>query len=368
MGKQYIWQRSSWPDLTWNSEMLLPVLGEARKYQGTILAKADEIGLEAFSDLVVEEVFSTSAIEGETFDKSDIRSSVAKRLGLPTAGLPETKRPIDGLVEILMDATINHSKPFPLKRLHGWHAAIFPTGYSGIQKIRVAQWRKGKEAMRVISGRMGQEKIHYEAPPANQVAQEVQNFLTWYKNPPSNLDGLIRAGIVHFWFVTIHPYDDGNGRISRALTDMAIAQDEKSERRLYSLSAQIVKERKDYYNILESSQKGSCDITRWLKWFLEMYVRAIGTSKSIIEKTFITASFWKKHSQSHFNDRQIKVITKLLEAEPKGFEGGITNKKYVNITRASRESAKRDLVDLEKKEVLIRNPGEGRSTSYSLVK
>ena len=198
--KKYIWQKSKWPNLTWDSEKLLQSLGEARRYQGTILAKADEIGLEAFSDLVVEEVFSTSAIEGETLDKPTIRSSVARRLGLPTAGLPEETRPIDGLVEILMDATTNYSTSLTFKRLHGWHAALFPTGYSGIQKIVVANWRKGKEAMQVVSGRLGEEKVHYEAPPSDQVSREMKSFLAWYNNPPLNLDGLIRAGIVHFLF------------------------------------------------------------------------------------------------------------------------------------------------------------------------
>lgn len=368
MGQKYIWQNRSWPNLTWDSTALLHLLGQARKIQGSILAKANIIGLDAHADLVVEEAFATSAIEGENVDKLAVRSSVAKRLGLPSAGLPAEKRHIDGLVEMLIDATNNFLTPLSVKRLHGWHAAIFPTGYSGINKIQVAKWRSGSEPMRVVSGNMDKETIHFEAPSSNKVANEVKAFLSWWKSPPKNLDGLIRAGIAHFWFVTIHPYDDGNGRISRAITDMAIAQDEKSGRRLYSLSAQISKERKDYYQILESTQKGDCDITPWLEWFLKLFKRAIETSTLIIEKTFIIANFWSKYSKSKLNKRQVKVLQKLLESEPHGFEGGLTNRKYVSITKASRESAKRDLGELENLGILKRNPGQGRSISYSLDK
>ena len=366
MGQKYIWQDRNWPHLTWDSSSLLHLLGQARKIQGRILASANMIGLDAHADLLVEEAFATSAIEGESFDKLTIRSSVAKRLGLPNAGLPAEKRQIDGLVEMLIDATSNFSAPLSAKRLHGWHAGIFPTGYSGINKIQVAKWRSGPEPMRVISGRANKEVIHFEAPPSEKVANEIKSFLSWWKNPPENLDGLIRAGVAHFWFVTIHPYDDGNGRISRAITDMAIAQDEKSGRRLYSLSAQISKERKEYYEILESTQKGSCDITPWLEWFLLLFRRSIETSTEIIEKTLTIANFWSEYRKDTFNQRQIKVLQKLLESRPNGFEGGLTNRKYVSITKTSRESAKRDLAELEKMGLIKRNPGQGRSISYSL--
>ena len=368
MGQKYIWQNSSWPNFIWDSEALIQLLGQSRKSQGDILAKSKLIGLDVYADLVVEEAYATSAIEGETLDKLNIRSSVAKRLGLPLAGLPSEKRHIDGLVEMLLDATNNFSVPLTAKRLHGWHAAIFPTAYSGIHKIRVAKWRTGSEPMRVVSGGMNKETVHFEAPPSHRVANEVQKFLSWWKNPPKKLDGLIRAGIAHLWFVTIHPYDDGNGRISRAITDMAIAQDEKSGARLYSLSAQISKERNDYYQMLESTQKGSCDITPWLEWFLNLYKRSIEASTPIIEKTFIIANFWKTFSNIQFNKRQVKVLHKLLELEPIGFEEGLTNRKYVSMTQTSRESAKRDLLELEQLGILKRNPGQGRSVSYSLDK
>lgn len=366
MGQKYVWQRADWPNFTWNSSVLLQKLGQARKAQGEIIARANVIGLEERADLIVEEAFSTSAIEGEKLDRRTIRSSVARRLGLPTAGLPPQDRQIDGLVDMLLDATTNYMKPLTAKRLHGWHAGIFPTGYSNIQKIQVAQWRTGDEPMRVVSGRLGHETIHYEAPPSARVPKEMTRFLAWWKKDTQNLDGLIRAGLAHFWFVSIHPYDDGNGRISRAITDMALSQDEKSGRRLYNLSTQIIKERDAYYDILEHSQKKTCEITSWLEWFLEMYIRAIETSEGVIKKALLVSQFWQFHRTTEMNTRQMKVVQKLLEAEPLGFEGGINNRKYVGMTQTSRETAKRDLTDLEEKGVLKRNPGEGRSVSYSL--
>jgi len=368
MGQKYVWQNPDWPNFTWDSKVLLSRLGLARKNQGQIIAKADLIGLEESAELIVEEALATSAIEGEQLDRNTIRSSVAKRLGLSTAGLPPQKRPIDGLVEMLLDATTNYQKPLTAKRLHGWQAALFPTGYSGICKIQVGQWRTGNKPMQVVSGPVGKEKVHYEAPLSTVVPKEIKLFLDWWKRPPSQLDGLIRAGIAHFWFVTIHPYDDGNGRISRAITDMALSQDEKSSMRLYNLSTQIVKERNAYYNILETCQKGKSDITAWLDWFLEMYTHSIQASEGLIEKALTIAKFWQTHSKTELNKRQVKVIQKLLEAEPLGYKGGINNRKYVSITKISRETAKRDLVDLEAKGILLRNPGKGRSTSYSLIK
>ncbi len=368
MGQKYVWQKDGWPLFTWDSDILLPTVGQARKAQGKIIARANAIGLEERATLLVEEAFATSAIEGENLNRQTIRSSVARRLGLPTAGLPPQVRQIDGLVDMLLDATTNYSIPLTDQRLHGWHAGIFPTGYSSIHKIQVGEWRTGKEPMRVISGRMGREIIHFEAPPSSRILKEMEAFLQWWAQPSVQVDGLIRAGIAHFWFVTIHPYDDGNGRISRAITDMALSQDEKTGRRLYNLSTQIVKEREAYYDILESCQKGTCDITSWLEWFLHMYIRAIGNSEGIVEKVVMISNFWQLYGQMELNARQIKVLQKMLEAEPEGFEGGITNRKYVSMTSTSSETSKRDLVDLEAKGILKQNPGRGRSTSYSLDK
>lgn len=364
---QYLWQQKTWPELKWRSDDLLETLGQARKAQGKVIAQAEYIGLETQASLVVEEAFTTSAIEGEKLDRNTIRTSVARRLGLPTAGLPLEERRVEGLVEMLLDATTNYKEPLTAKRLHGWHAALFPTGYSGIHKIQVGDWRKGSEPMQVVSGPLGQEKVHYEAPLSEKVSEEMKAFLSWWKAPPPNLDRLIRAGVAHLWFVTVHPFDDGNGRITRAITDMAIAQDEDIGRRLYSLSTQIIQERNDYYEILEKTQKQSCDITDWLKWFLQMYTRAVNRSQDTIHKAVWVGQFWQKRSSTELNKRQLKVIKHLVEAEPEGFKGGLTNRKYVSMTKTSRETAKRDLADLEEKNLIKRNPGKGRSVSYCLV-
>ncbi len=365
---QYIWQRPNWPQFTWNSEDLLFLIGKARKAQGQILAQASELQLQSHADWIVEEAFATSAIEGEQLDRAVIRSSVARRLGLPNAGLVPEQRPVDGLVAMLLDATLHYDQELTEERLHGWHAALFPTHYSGIHRIDVGSWRQGSSPMRVISGGFGKEIIHFEAPPSQAIAKEMQRFLSWWQKPPAYLDGILRAGIAHFWFVSIHPYDDGNGRISRALSDMALSQDEQSTRRLYNLSSQIINDRESYYEVLEKCQKGNCDITIWLKWFLECYIKAITASESRIGKSLFISRFWKKYDKNGLNARQIKVIQKLLEAEPQGFEGGINNRKYVSLTGISAETAKRDLADLEDKGLLIQSAAKGRSTSYSINK
>ena len=363
---QYIWQKKKWPNFTYDAERLIVPISLARQAQGQVIAKAEFIGIDHQSNFIVEEAFTTSAIEGEQLNKADIRSSVARRLGLPTAGLPRPKRHIDGLVEAMMDATTNHDQPLTQKRLFSWHAGLFPSGYSGIDKIEAGRWRKGSEPMRVISGPIGEEKIHYEAPPSKNIAKEMKSFLKWWKSPKTQVDGILRSGIAHFWFITIHPFDDGNGRIARTITDMALAQDEKTGQRLYSLSSQILKDREQYYEVLEKSQKGNCDLTIWLQWYLELYKRALDASQISIDLTLKIAKFWQKKSLLLLNSRQHKVINKLLEAGPSGFEGGLTNRKYVSMTKVSRETAKRDLSDLEKKGVIKRRKGKGRSLSYAL--
>ena len=368
MGHKYIWQNSQWPNLVWSSEALLLPLGKARRAQGRILSQAQFIGLDARADILVEEAFSTSAIEGENYDRKTIRSSGAKRLVLSTVGLPKQQKEVDGLVEVLIDATTHFDDSLTAKRLHGWQASLFPTGHSGLHKIQTGKWRTVREPMQVVSGPQGKERVHYEAPPAKSIPAEMKAFLEWWKKPPVHLDGLLRAGIAHFWFVSIHPYEDGNGRIARAISEMALAQDENSAKRFYSVSAQIVQERENYYEILEASQKQSCDITQWLEWFLGVYTRAVAHSEAIVQKALAVAKFWQLHSEIELNERQIKVIQKLLEAETEGFKGGLNNRKYVSLTKTSRETAKRDLIDLEAKGLLKRNPGGGRSVSYALNK
>lgn len=363
---RYIWQKKSWPNFFWDDSLIIKNLAEARKMQGYILAQAKSLQLKDQAEILVEETMATSAIEGENLDRNGIRSSVARRLGLPIAGLPEPKRHVDGMVEILFDATAVHRLPLKNEKLFQWQAALFPTGYSGIDKISVGRWRDGSEPMRVISGKFGKTKIHYEAPPSDKVSREMKEFLKWWNGESTSLDGLIRAAVAHFWFVSIHPFDDGNGRIARAITDMALAQDEKTSLRLYSLSAQIIKERKSYYEILENTQKGEGDITSWVNWFLDMFILSIKASDKLIQKAALIGRFYSDHERVDLNERQKKVIKKMVESLPEAFIGGLTNKKYVSMTRASAATAKRDIQDLVEKKILIQNDGGGRSTSYRL--
>jgi Fic family protein len=366
LAKTYIWQQKAWPKFTLKHSEILSHLSRARKAQGKILAQAAHLGLETQAQILTEDALTTSAIEGEKLDVQSIRSSVARRLGLSTAGLPTQQRNVEDLVEMLIDATKNYTKPLSASRLKGWQAGLFPTGYAGIHKIAVGDWRDSSEPMRVVSGQMGKEKVHFEAPPSALVAAEMKKFLEWF-NAKNEIDGLLRAAVAHFWFVTIHPFDDGNGRLARAISDLALAQDEALSKRFYSLSSQISQDRDAYYEILERTQKGTLDITEWVIWFLKTFVRAIERSQTYIERALTVGNFWKTHSQVELNSRQKKVLAKMLEAEPKGFEGGITNRKYVSLTKASSASAKRDLVDLEAKGLLKRNKSQGRSISYSLV-
>lgn len=365
---QYIWQHKNWPKLEWNASKLIEPLARVRKCQGKTLAKAELLGLRPRSEIIVEDALKTAAIEGETYDRNTVRSSVARRLGLPTAGLPPEHPKVQGLVEMLLDATSNHKGKLTKERLGGWHAGLFPTGHSGIHKITTGRWRQGKKPMQVISGPMGKEKVHFEALPSKDVSKEMKQFMSWWEKRPKGLDGLLRAGIAHFWFITIHPFDDGNGRIARAITDMAIAQDENIGLRLYSLSAQISKSRNEYYDVLERSQRGTCDITAWMEWFLDTFDKALAHSEGMISRVTFINEFWNTHRDIEINARQRKVLKMMLEGEPEGFEGGITNKKYVVITKASRETAKRDLADMERKGLINRNPAQGRSISYSLRK
>lgn len=363
----YVWQSPKWPEFRWHSEDLLRPLGKARQSQGKILGEAELIGLEMKVEVLTEEAFTTAAIEGEKLDRESIRSSVARRLGLPTAGLPPTERHVEGLVEMLLDATVNHEKPLEPERLKGWHAALFPTGYSGMVRIPVGQWRQSGKPMRVISGPIGKERIHYEAPPVDRLEKEIDVFLQWWNAPPPDMDGLVRAALAHFWFVSIHPFEDGNGRIARAITDMALAQDEGKDFRLYSMSAQINSERDDYYDVLERTQKGDGDITGWLVWFLGCLERSIQRSDAKVQHALTKARFWQRHTEISLNKRQRKVINRLLDAGPGEFTGGLTNRKYVGMTKVSRETAKRDIADLLRKGILVKNPGGGRSANYDLA-
>ncbi|MBI5024729.1 MAG: Fic family protein [Candidatus Omnitrophica bacterium] len=366
---KYIWQNKDWTDFSWQSDALLPLLGKARQTQGKILTRVRSLGLalthEAQAEVLTEEAVKTSAIEGEVLNRDSVRSSVARHLGLPQAGLPRAERHIDGLIEILLDAAKNHAKPLAGKRLKGWQAALFPTGYSGLHKIRAGKWRDTD--VQVVSGPVGRERVHFQAPPGERVDQEIKSFLLWWEKSPGNTEGFLRAAIAHFWFVTIHPFEDGNGRIARALTDMALAQDEKLPVRFYSLSSQIMEERNAYYAVLEKCSKGGRDITAWLEWFLGCLIRAMERSETIIAKVLAKVEFWQRHSQTTMNERQRKVVNRLLAAGVGQFQGGLTTRKYVSLTKTSRATAFREIADLVEKKVLVQNSkSNGRSVSYDL--
>ncbi len=368
---KYIWQCDSWPKLTWDSNTLLSLLGRARLLQGDLLGRVKRIGFrlseEAQADILTEEAIKTAAIEGERLNPQMVRSSVARHLGLREAGLISATRPVDGLVEVILDATQKYNEPFSADRLKGWHAALFTSGYSGLHKIRVGRWR-GKEPMQVVSGPVGKEKIHFEAPPGETVGAEIRQFLRWWEESRKGTDGILRAGLAHFYFVAIHPFEDGNGRIARALTDMALAQDENLNIRYYSLSSQIMEERKGYYDILEKcSRSDSADVTKWLVWFLECFERAIKRSDTIIGNVLAKADFWQEHAQAELNERQKKVLNRMLDTGPGGFEGGLTTRKYVSMTKTSRATAFREISDMLDKRVLRQLPGKGRSVHYDLI-
>lgn len=365
---RYLWQRSNWTRFRWNSEEMLVGLGECRLLQGKLLNKVTGLGLtlesQAHVEILTEETLKTALIEGETLNLQAVRSSVARKLGLPSAGLP-VNRPVDGLVSVLLDATKNFNEPLTKERICGWHASLFPVGYSGMHRIRVGEWR-GDQPIRVVSGPLGKETIHFEAPPSNRIPEEMDRFLGWWNESRGLIEGILRAGIAHFHFVTLHPFEDGNGRIARALTDMALSQDDGQSIRYYSLSSRIMAERDAYYRVLERCQKGTGDITEWLVWFLGCFRRAIEQSGGILSGVLDKAEFWKAHAQTPLTERQRKVINRMLDAGRGGFEGGLTTRKYVSIAKVSRATAFREMDQLVKLGILTVNPGKGRSASYDL--
>lgn len=361
----FIYQNKNWTDFTWDNEKLLPLLGEVRHLQGRLFGRMESLGLrlkeEAMLTTLTLEVLKSCEIEGEVLNKDQVRSSIARRLGLDVSGLSESSRNVDGVVEMMLDATQNYAKPLVKERLCEWHAALFPTGYSGMYKIEAGTYRSGE--MQVVSGALGKEKVHYEAPKGERVESEMTSFLKWFNNGVQ-IDPVVKAAIVHLWFVTIHPFDDGNGRIARAITDMQLARSDNSPQRFYSMSNQILKECKKYYEILEKIQRDNNDITGWLEWFLTCLERALLNSEKTLESVLFKSKFWEQHRQTLLNDRQRLMLNKLLD----GFEGKLTSSKWGKITKTSTDTALRDIQDLMNKGVLRKEAQGGRSTNYELNK
>lgn len=361
----YIYQESEWPNFDWNREKILEILSRVKFAQGLLLGKMEAIGFnhkeEAILNVLTQDVLKSSEIEGEILDKEQVRSSIARRLGLDVGGNIHVDRNVEGVVEMMLDATQHYTDSLTKERLIGWQASLFPTGYSGMYEINVGRFRDDKNGpMQVVSGPQEKRRVHFQAPNASSLESEMAHFLGWI-NITTELDGILKAGIAHLWFVTLHPFDDGNGRIARAITDMLLARAENSTQRFYSMSTQIRKERKNYYNILEKTQKGFLDITDWLVWYLECLLRAIENTEDILASIFIKASFWQQYSNITLNDRQKKVINRLLES----FEGKLTSSKWAKLCKCSQDSANRDIADLIEKKIFIKL-GAGRGTNYIL--
>lgn len=364
----FIYQQDNWPNVTWNNDDIVNLLSEARHLQGRLMGKMESLGFnlqnEALLETLTLDVLKSSEIEGEFLNANQVRSSIARRLGMEIAGSVESDRHIDGVVEMMLDATQNCFKPLTTDRLFDWHAALFPTGRSGMYKITVANWRKDTTGpMQVVSGTVGKEKVHFQAPNANSVEKEMTLFLDWYNNNETT-DLVLKAAIAHLWFVTIHPFEDGNGRITRALTDQLLAQSDKSNQRFYSMSAQIRIERKGYYEILEKTQKGNLNITEWIKWFLKCLIDALKSTDSLLVSVLFKADFWTTNSHLQINERQNKLLNKLLD----GFEGKLTSSKWAKIAKCSKDTAIRDINDLIDKDILHKESAGGRSTNYELKK
>ena len=362
----YIHQLPDWPKFRWNPELVEP-LATVRHKQGRLIGRMESLGFKFRQDAnlrtLTQDVLTTSEIEGQILDPDQVRSSLARRLGIAMAGLKPSDREVDGIVEMLLDATRHYRNPLTQERIFGWHAALFPTGWSGMFRMEVGAWRDASAGpMQVVSGVIGREKVHFEAPPAELVEKEMNAFLEWFENGPE-LDSVLKSALAHLWFVTIHPFDDGNGRIARAIADLSLARSEHVAERFYSMSAQIRNEKKDYYEILEKTQEGSMDATKWIKWYLNCLNRAIDGAEDIQKSVLRKARFWESVSVVAINERQIKVLNRLLDK----FEGKLTSSKWAALTKCSQDTAHRDILDLVDRGILKKDSAGGRSTSYSLV-
>ena len=361
----YIWEQKAWPGFTWDAERILPNLSQVRRKQGNLLARLPSLGLSEEGFLLENEIVSSSLIEDEPLDPLSIRSSIARRLGLPTAGLP-SPREGDGFVAALLDAMKGFRQPLTSEKLCSWQASLFPTGYSGPYRVTVGRWRGIHEQMQIISGSLKHEVIHYEAPPSERVPEEMERFIRWWNTPDAVPDGIIRAALAHLWFVSIHPFSDGNGRLARLLSDLALAQDEHTGTRGYAMSQSILQQRTEYYAVLESMQQGDLDVTDWIVFFIDMMSSAIDASQKVFLRVEHVAGMYARINSLSLNERQQKVIRKLIDIYPEPYTGGLTNRNFVSITKTSRETAKRDLADLVFKQVLTQSDARGRSVSYQL--
>ena len=362
----YIHQRSDWPQFRWDQAGLADQLAGVRHRQGRLLGRVESLGFrlreEAVLNTLAQDILKSSEIEGEFLDMAQVRSSLARRLGLDIGALTPADRRVEGVVEMTLDATQKYQEPLTQERLFGWHAALFPTGRSGMHRIRVGTWRDDSSGpMQVVSGPIGKERVHFEAPAADRLPVEMPMFLDWF-NGPAAVDPVLKAALAHLWFVTIHPFDDGNGRIARAIADLALARSEQSPKRSYSMSAQIRLERNAYYAVLERTQKGTLNITPWMGWFLGCLDRAFGGAEVTLTGVLGKARFWETHVGEPFNERQQKVLNRLLD----GFEGKLTSSKWAKLAKCSQDTAHRDIVDLVQRGILAKGQAGGRSTSYSL--
>jgi len=365
--RMYSHELRDWPQLTWNRDRLAEPLAAIRHRQGRLIGHMEALGFKLRQEAVLEtltaDVLKSSEIEGEHLDPEQVRSSIARRLGIDIGALKPADRNVEGIVEMMLDATGRYDQPLTAERLFSWHASLFPTGRSGMTKINTGAWRDDSNGpMQVVSGPIGRERVHYEAPAANRLDGEMKAFLNWF-NADADTDPVLKAGKAHLWFVTIHPFDDGNGRIARAVTDMLLARSENSSQRFYSMSTQIRQERKAYYDILEVTQKGTLDITPWMEWFLGCLGGAIDGAQTTLRAVLAKARFWEGVAGIAINERQRLVLNRLLD----GFEGKLTTSKYAKLTKSSTDTALRDILLLAEHGILVRNPEGGRSTSYALA-
>jgi Fic family protein len=364
----YIYELQDWPRFHWSRERLAELLADVRHQQGRLTGHMEALGFnlrqEAVLQTLTADVLKSSEIEGENLDAEQVRSSIARRLGMDIGALKPADRNVEGVVEMMLDATRHYAQPLTAERLFAWHASMFPTGRSGMHRIRVGAWRDDRTGpMEVVSGSLGNEHVHFQAPPAAGLEGEMRVFLDWF-NANADIDPVLKAGLAHLWFVTIHPFDDGNGRIARALADMALARSEDSPQRFYSMSTQIREERTVYYDILEETQKGTMEVTPWMDWFLACLRRAVDGAQITLSVVLAKARFWESVQGVALTERQARVLNHVLD----GLEGNLTTSKYAKLAKCSQDTALRDILDLVERGILVRNPEGGRSTSYAIAK